>query len=45
MCCFRRTDAKYFLVLYAIIAYFFSLKMVWRDHRALGPCTLQFGPT
>ena len=30
MCCFRRTDGKYFLVLYAIIAYFFSLKMVRR---------------
>mmetsp|Transcript_20649 Transcript_20649/g.43399 ORF Transcript_20649/g.43399 Transcript_20649/m.43399 type:complete len:811 (-) Transcript_20649:77-2509(-) len=28
MCCFRRTDAKYFLVFYAVIAYFFSLKMV-----------------
>ena len=30
MCLFHRNDAKYFLVLYAIVAYFFSLKMVRR---------------
>mmetsp|Transcript_38477 Transcript_38477/g.62276 ORF Transcript_38477/g.62276 Transcript_38477/m.62276 type:complete len:795 (-) Transcript_38477:40-2424(-) len=28
LCLFGRTDAKYFLILYAIIAYFFSAKMV-----------------